>query len=271
MMRWSVRIALWVVCGEWLLLFRFWMPPATFLALGLALCVRLSVVQALPHYAGHYYAWLAFLALFVWRFLRCFGKEQRRKREHYETPETGFTWLGKFLGVRPRRTAFGILVIEPALAGSIAALLAAFSSNVLVIPQDYFHAQVEAVASGMRGLSTSVQERIRGDMSPDVPWMAPSRGRPGRVSPRPTTTTQALRTPQEAEGMAMMHLGISIAALVVYNLTEWRSWYPRAARAKRARRKKPMGFPRVRMQRHAPPAVPTVMQMTRRLKKVQAA
>jgi hypothetical protein len=258
--RWIVRVCLWVLCGEWLLLFRFWMPPVTFVALGLALFLRLSLVQALPHYAGHYYAWWGFFVLFVVRFLRCFGKEGRRKREHYEAPETGFTWLGKFLGVRPKRTAFGLLVIEPALAFGIAVMLAAFSDGTLVIPQQYFHTQAEGIATGL-------EEWQRGDRLPDLP----SRYQRQRALPLPSARAgEAFLATMEADDIAAWHLLASVAALLVYNVTEWWSWYPRLARVRtKVRREKPVEFfPRVRMPRRFPPALPTVARMARRLARV---
>lgn len=254
-MRWLKRLRFWTFCGEYLVLLRLWMPPSAFVVLGLALFVRLSLVHTLPHYAAHVYVWLGLMILFVLRFLLCFGKEARRKREHYESPETGFPWLSKYLGVRPRRSVFALLVVEPVLALGVVIVLLMFSNNRIVLPRAYLEMQAAEVSKAFQGSGSTQAEK------PLMPYSY-------QVVPPPAPVPQAVPLSPYAVDIALGQLLLSVLALFISNVTEWRSWSPRAPRVKKIRAaraaKKAELFQRVRLQRHTSPGVPSVATLARR-------
>jgi hypothetical protein len=133
-------------------------------------------------------------------------------------------------------------VLEPVTALGIAVLLAGLSPTALVIPSTYLHTQLNEVSS-------TVERWRRGNQQPERPPrpFLPRMPLPGET-PVPRSPQTALSSPtviqasEQASDLAAAHLLLSVAALVVYNLTEWRSWHPRTARARRRRREKAEDF-----------------------------
>src|SRR5712692_1166137 len=92
------------------------MAPSTILAMALAVLARVWLLQTVPLFALYPYAGVVVGCVAFVRLAKAFSLATRRKRAHYEAPETGLPWTSFLIGPRPRPNALGVRIVEPLTA-----------------------------------------------------------------------------------------------------------------------------------------------------------
>ncbi len=187
-MRWLIRLGLWLLCGELLLVTRGFLPPRMIVLIGAMAYGHGMLAMALPHYALALFFWQGIVVLGIIRLLLALGRKSRRLRAHYHAPTTGLPWTAFFTGVRPAPTWIGQFVFEPVVAAALAYVLYTQSQEI-VLPYD-----------GLRSL-------IPLELVPALhPWLV---------------MADAWARRQE-NMVALLQLAIPVAALLLHNWYDWR-------------------------------------------------
>lgn len=187
-MRWLIRLGLWLLCGDVLLVTRGFLPPRMLVLIGAMAYGHGMLALALPHYALAVLFWQGMAVLGLVRFVAALGRKSRRLRAHYHAPATGLPWTAFFTGVRPAPTWLGQFVFEPAVAVGLAYLLYTQSAEI-VLPYD--------------GLRSLLPVEMAPALHPWLVWLdAGARRQAGLV--------------------ALLQLAVPVLALLLHNWHDWR-------------------------------------------------